>query len=110
MPVRPLIPPEQAMLFVEEVHHRLALVSLSPEEYFAAIRDTASRGFNSGRIFDRLLSSVRRQMQGPGHLHLESQTLPVPGPLTSLLASGPRDPTTAVLALGKVGAFLQSTP
>jgi len=53
MPVRPLIPPEQAMLFVEEVHHRLAPVSLSPEEYFAAIRDTASRGFNSGRIFDR---------------------------------------------------------
>jgi len=55
LPVKPMIPPEQAMLFVEEVRHRLTLVSLSVEEYFAAIQTAASRGFAGGRIYDSLL-------------------------------------------------------
>src|SRR5216684_3078174 len=55
LPVKPMIPPEQALLFVEEVRNRLTLVSLSTEEYFAAIQNTASRGFTGGRIYDSLL-------------------------------------------------------
>src|SRR5207245_9405797 len=47
LPVKPMIPPEQALLFVEEVRNRLTLVSLSTEEYFAAIQNTASRGFTA---------------------------------------------------------------
>lgn len=43
MPGRPKIPPEQALLFVEEIRKRLTLVSLSGEEYFAAIQNAASR-------------------------------------------------------------------
>lgn len=55
LPVKPMIPPEQALLFVEEVRNRLTLVSLSAEEYFVAIQNTASRGFTGGRIYDSLL-------------------------------------------------------
>jgi predicted nucleic acid-binding protein len=55
LPVKPMIPPEQAVLFVEEVRNRLTLVSLSAEEYFAAIQSTASQGFTGGRIYDTLL-------------------------------------------------------
>ena len=55
LPVKPMIPPEQALLFVEEVRDRLTLVSLSAEEYFATIQDAASRGFTGGRIYDALL-------------------------------------------------------
>ena len=55
MPVRPMIPPEQALLFVEEIRKRLTLVSLSSEEYFTVIQSTASRGFTGGRIYDSLL-------------------------------------------------------
>jgi predicted nucleic acid-binding protein len=55
LPVKPLIPPEQALLFVEEVRNRLTLVSLNGEEYFAAIERTAGRGFGGGRIYDALL-------------------------------------------------------
>lgn len=55
LPVRPMIPPEQAMLFVEEIRNRLTLISLSLDEYFAVIRDAASRGFAGGRIYDALL-------------------------------------------------------
>src|SRR6266851_5341895 len=42
LPVKPMIPPEQALLFVEEIRNRLTLVSLSAEEYFAAIQSAAS--------------------------------------------------------------------
>jgi len=55
LPVKPMIPPEQAFLFVEEVRNRLTLVSLSAKEYFAAIQTAASRGFTGGRIYDSLL-------------------------------------------------------
>src|SRR5258707_15777353 len=55
LPVKPMIPPEQALLFVEEVPNRLTLVSLSAEEYFAVIQNAASRGFTGGRIYDSLL-------------------------------------------------------
>ncbi len=55
LPVKPLIPPEQALLFVEEVRDRLTLVSLNSEEYFAAIQRTAEFGFGSGRVYDALL-------------------------------------------------------
>jgi predicted nucleic acid-binding protein len=55
LPVKPMIPPEQALLFVEEVRNRLTLVSLSAEEYFAAIQNAAARAFSGGRIYDSLL-------------------------------------------------------
>jgi len=55
LPVKPMIPPEQALLFVEEVRNRLALFSLSADEYFTAIQNAASRGFTGGRIYDALL-------------------------------------------------------
>jgi predicted nucleic acid-binding protein len=55
LPVKPLIPPEQALLFVEEVRNRLTLVSLNGEDYFAAIERTAGRGSGGGRVYDALL-------------------------------------------------------
>jgi predicted nucleic acid-binding protein len=55
LPVKPMIPPEQALLFVEEIRSRLTLVPLSAEEYFATIQNAASRGFTRGRIHDSLL-------------------------------------------------------
>ena len=55
MPLKPMIPPEQALLFVEEVRNRLTLISLSAEEYFAAIHSAASTGFTGRSIYDSLL-------------------------------------------------------
>ena len=57
LPVKPVIPPEQALLFVEEVRKRLSLVSLDAEEYYETIRKAADRGLTSGRIYDALLMS-----------------------------------------------------
>ena len=57
LPVKPLIPPEQVFLFIEEVRKRLSLVSLEPEEYYETIQRAADRGVTSGRIYDALLMS-----------------------------------------------------
>jgi predicted nucleic acid-binding protein len=57
LPVKPLIPPEQVLLFVEEVRNRLTLVLLEPDEYYETIRRAADRGLTSGRIYDALLLS-----------------------------------------------------
>jgi predicted nucleic acid-binding protein len=55
LPVKPSIPPEQVMLFVDEARKRLNLLSLDPLEYFETIRTAADKGLTSGRIYDALL-------------------------------------------------------
>jgi predicted nucleic acid-binding protein len=55
LPVKPAIPPEQAILFVEDVRNHLTLVMLDEIEYFETIQQTAAQGFTSGRIYDALL-------------------------------------------------------
>jgi predicted nucleic acid-binding protein len=55
LPVKNVIPPEQALLFVDEVRDRLTIVSLDEDEYYETIQQAAERGFASGRIYDALL-------------------------------------------------------
>jgi predicted nucleic acid-binding protein len=55
LPIRPILPPEQVMLFVQEVRDRLTLVSLDESEYFETIQQAAGAGFTSGRVYDALL-------------------------------------------------------
>jgi predicted nucleic acid-binding protein len=55
LPVKPMIPPEQAFLFVEEVRKRLTLISLSESEYAATIQKASEQGLTGGRIYDALL-------------------------------------------------------
>jgi predicted nucleic acid-binding protein len=76
LPVKPLIPPEQVLLFVEEVRKRLSLVALESEEYYETIRKAADRGLTSGRIYDALLMSCAAKSKAevsytwnPKHFH-----------------------------------------
>jgi predicted nucleic acid-binding protein len=55
LPVKPAIPPEQVMLFVQEVRDRFTLVTLDETAYFATLEQAAERGLTSGRIYDALL-------------------------------------------------------
>jgi predicted nucleic acid-binding protein len=55
LPVREAIPPDQALLFVQEVRDRCTIVNLDEDEYYGAITQAAGRGFTSGRIYDALL-------------------------------------------------------
>ena len=55
LPLKPTVPPEQALLFVEEIRNRLTTVVLDADEYFDAMRTSADRGLSSGRVYDALL-------------------------------------------------------
>jgi predicted nucleic acid-binding protein len=55
LPVKQVIPPDQALLFVKEVRDRCTVVSLDEDEYYGTIAQTAERGFSSGRIYDALI-------------------------------------------------------
>jgi predicted nucleic acid-binding protein len=55
LPVKDVIPPDQALLFVQEVRDRLTVVTLTEEEYYTTIEQAAALYFISGRIYDALL-------------------------------------------------------
>jgi len=55
LPVRDVIPPEQVILFVQEVRDRFMIVTLTEEDYFETIERTAAKRLTSGRIYDALL-------------------------------------------------------
>jgi predicted nucleic acid-binding protein len=55
LPVKDVIPPEQALLFVQETRDRFTIVSLDEDEYYKTIEQTATRGAPGGRVYDALL-------------------------------------------------------
>ena len=55
LPAKPVIPPEQAMLFIEDIRRRTTLVSLDGDEYCQTLRSAAEAGIAGGRIYDALL-------------------------------------------------------
>ncbi len=55
LPLKPMIAPEQAMLFLQDVRSRLSLIVLDAVEYFATIERTAEKRILGGRIYDALL-------------------------------------------------------
>lgn len=61
LPVRPVIAPEQAVLFVEQISDRLSVVTLDHAEYLTATREAADRGADGGRIYDALLLACARK-------------------------------------------------
>lgn len=63
LPVKDIIPPDQAVLFVEEVRDRFTIVALNDNEYYDAIQQAAERGFASGRIYDALLLRCAAKMK-----------------------------------------------
>lgn len=55
LPVKDVIPPDQALLFVQEVRDRFTIVTLDEDEYYGTIAQAAESGFTSGRVYDALL-------------------------------------------------------
>ena len=55
LPVKDVIPTDQALLFVQEVRDRFTIVTLTGDEYYSTIQQAAERGLMSGRIYDALI-------------------------------------------------------
>jgi predicted nucleic acid-binding protein len=56
LPGRHRLSGEQVLLFLENIRERLTLVTLDPEEYFAAVQEAAAAGIVGGAIDDALLA------------------------------------------------------
>ena len=54
LPVKDVIPRDQALLFVQETRDRFTIVTLTEDEYFSAIEHSAALGLRSGTIYDGL--------------------------------------------------------
>jgi predicted nucleic acid-binding protein len=63
LPVRPLLPPEQVFLFVEELPARLTLVGLDQAEYISTIRQVAERKLAGSLVYDALLLACARKWE-----------------------------------------------
>ena len=63
LPVKPLIPPDQAMLFLQDIRDHLSTVVLDGELYYDAVQQAASRGLVGGRIYDALLLACAAKIQ-----------------------------------------------
>lgn len=55
LPLKPMIAPEQAILFLGDVRSRLSLIALDEAEYFATIERIAGKRISGGHIYDALL-------------------------------------------------------
>jgi predicted nucleic acid-binding protein len=55
LPVKDVIPPDQALLFVQDARDRFTIVTLTEAEYYDTIERTATRRLASGRVNDALL-------------------------------------------------------
>jgi predicted nucleic acid-binding protein len=56
LPGRHRLSGEQVLLFLENVRERLALITLSVDEYHATIKEAAERGVIGGTIYDALIA------------------------------------------------------
>jgi predicted nucleic acid-binding protein len=74
LPVKDLIPPDQALLFVQELRDRFTVITLNEDEYYETIRQAAERVRERAHL--RCASPpLCRQDQSRGDLHLERETL-----------------------------------
>lgn len=48
--------PDQALLVLDSIRERLAIVTLDPEEYCSAIADAVNEGITGGTIYDALIA------------------------------------------------------
>lgn len=55
LPLKPMISPDQAVLFIQEARDHLSVITLDEMEYYAAIEQMAERRITGGRIYDALL-------------------------------------------------------
>jgi predicted nucleic acid-binding protein len=63
LPVRPMILPDHALLFLNELRERVTIVTLSEHDYFETVRKTAELGATGGRIYDALLVTAARKVE-----------------------------------------------
>ncbi len=65
---------DEAVLFLGNIRERLTIVTLDPDEQFAALEGAAALGITGGGIYDALIGKCALKAKAK-HLYLERQTL-----------------------------------
>lgn len=55
IPLRPMISPAQAMVFVDEIRRRLTAIALGESEYYEVIQQISNRSIGGGTVYDALI-------------------------------------------------------
>jgi predicted nucleic acid-binding protein len=55
LPVKPLLGPEEVMLFVQEIRDHLTVIALEEDDYYLTLQQAAKQGITGGHIYDALL-------------------------------------------------------
>ena len=63
LPVRPPIAPDQALLFLEQLREKVAIVPLTENDYFETAQKVAQFAVTGGRIYDALLLAAARKVE-----------------------------------------------
>jgi len=61
LPVRPIITPDQALAYLDDVRERLSIVSLDEDRYLATLRRAATSSVLGGQIYDALHLQCARE-------------------------------------------------
>ncbi len=56
MPGRHRVSPDEALLFLGNVHERLTIITLNTQEYFNAIKSAAATSIPGGAVYDVILA------------------------------------------------------
>lgn len=64
LPVKDVIPPDQALLFVQETRDRCTVVTLTEAEYYSTIEQTAARGPDAYALSPGLSKAPYCALQG----------------------------------------------
>ena len=63
LPVRPPVSPDQALLFLDQLREKVAIITLSLGDYFETVRIAAEHGVTGGQIYDALLLATARKVE-----------------------------------------------
>ena len=58
LPVKPVIPPEQALLFIRQIRERFSVIALTDGEYFETVERLAEKGVARSYIYDGLIMTA----------------------------------------------------
>jgi predicted nucleic acid-binding protein len=61
LPLRPPIPPEQALLFVLQIRELFTVVALDEAEYFGTVERIADQGLAKSYIYDAMIASAAQK-------------------------------------------------
>lgn len=63
LPIRPMITPADALVFIEEIQNRLSIVPLDGDAYLETMNQSASMNLMGGQLYDALILKAAERVK-----------------------------------------------